>query len=94
MASRPSALYGAGSDSDEQSDDDHSVGEIQEARPARRWVSDSDSDSEQERGRVLSEKERRWNAITSIGGTILNALKSKDWVKVLEGECAWAVIAQ
>ena len=89
MAARPSALYGGGSDSDEESEGSHSVGEIQETRPARRWVSDSESDSDQERGKVLSEKERKWNALTSIGVTISNALKGNDWSKVNDGRGAW-----
>ena len=86
MASR-GGLYATLAESDTESESEQSVGEIQETRPARRWLSDSESESDQERGRVLSEKERRWNAIIALGATIANALKNKDWSKVFDGAC-------
>jgi hypothetical protein len=81
---RPMSRF-AGIDSSDTESSDDSVGEIQETRPTRRWLSDSDSESDTERGRVLSEKERKWNAITAIGTSISNAQRSKDWSRVYDG---------
>jgi len=82
--SRPqAALYGGGASTSE-SDSEESVGEIQETRPARRWLSDSDSDSDHERRQARSEKERHWASIASIGTAITTGLKNKDWSKVFD----------
>ncbi len=72
--------------SSDLSDDEKPVKTTAKAAPVSRFMAvESESESEDENRVVRSAKDKRWDALLSIIGSIRNHLRISDWVALQEG---------